>query len=103
MVHVPYKSTPEALQAVIAGEVDMAALTVNLTEQAILTDQVTGIAITSARRWPKLPNALRNSLRETAGAAYEQLWAEALGLLAAENPTMQHGGLSSGSEIHQGS
>lgn len=56
MVHVPYKSTPEALQAVITGEVDMAALTVNLTEQAILADQVTGIAITSARRWPKLPD-----------------------------------------------
>jgi tripartite-type tricarboxylate transporter receptor subunit TctC len=28
---------------------------VNLTEQAILTDKVTGIAITSARRWPTLP------------------------------------------------
>jgi tripartite-type tricarboxylate transporter receptor subunit TctC len=55
MVHVPYKSTPEALQAVMTGEVDMATLTVNLTEQAILTDKVTGIAITSARRWPTLP------------------------------------------------
>src|SRR3989441_10856521 len=40
MVHVPYKSTPEALQAVMTGEVDMATLTVNLTEQAILTDKV---------------------------------------------------------------
>jgi tripartite-type tricarboxylate transporter receptor subunit TctC len=56
MVHVPYKSTPEALQAVMTGEVDMATLTVNLAEQAILTDRVTGIAITSARRWPSLPN-----------------------------------------------
>jgi tripartite-type tricarboxylate transporter receptor subunit TctC len=56
MVHVPYKSTPEALQAVMTGEVDMATLTVNLTEQAILTDKVTGIAITSARRWPTLPD-----------------------------------------------
>jgi tripartite-type tricarboxylate transporter receptor subunit TctC len=55
MVHVPYKSTPEALQAVMTGEVDMATLTVNLTEQAILTGKVTGIAITSARRWPTLP------------------------------------------------
>jgi tripartite-type tricarboxylate transporter receptor subunit TctC len=55
MVHVPYKSTPEALQAVITGEVDMAALTVNLAEQVILSGQVEGIAITSARRWPKLP------------------------------------------------
>jgi len=54
MVHVPYKSTPEALQAVMTGEVDMATLTVNLTEQAILTDKVNGIAITSARRWPTL-------------------------------------------------
>jgi tripartite-type tricarboxylate transporter receptor subunit TctC len=56
MVHVPYKSTPEALQAVMTGEVDMATLTVSLTEQAILTDKVTGIAITSARRWPTLPD-----------------------------------------------
>ncbi len=56
MVHVPYKSTPEALQAVMTGEVDMATLTVNLTEQAILTDKVAGIAITSARRWPTLPD-----------------------------------------------
>jgi len=56
MVHVPYKSTPEALQAVITGEVDMATLTVSLTEQAILTDKVAGIAITSARRWPTLPD-----------------------------------------------
>ena len=55
MVHVPYRSTPEALQAVITGEVDMATLTVNLAEQAILGDKVTGIAITSARRWPTLP------------------------------------------------
>src|SRR4029077_6389540 len=56
MVHVPYKSTPEALQAVMTGEVDMATLTVNLAEQAILTDKVNGIAITSARRWPALPD-----------------------------------------------
>jgi tripartite-type tricarboxylate transporter receptor subunit TctC len=56
MVHVPYKSTPEALQAVITGEVDMATLTVNLAEQAILADKVTGIAITSARRWKTLPD-----------------------------------------------
>ena len=56
MVHVPYKSTPEALQAVMTGEVDIATLTVNLTEQAILADKVTGIAITSARRWPSLPD-----------------------------------------------
>ncbi len=56
MVHVPYKSTPEALQAVITVEVDMATLTVNLAEQAILAGRVTGIAITSARRWPTLPD-----------------------------------------------
>jgi tripartite-type tricarboxylate transporter receptor subunit TctC len=56
MVHVPYKSTPEALQAVITGEVDMATLTVNLAEQAILADKVTGIAITSAQRWRTLPD-----------------------------------------------
>jgi tripartite-type tricarboxylate transporter receptor subunit TctC len=56
MVHVPYKSTPEALQAVMTGEVDIATLTVNLAEPAILGDKVTGIAITSARRWPTLPD-----------------------------------------------
>ena len=56
MVHVPYKSTPEAMQAVMTGEVDIATLTVNLAEQAILSDKVTGIAITSARRWPTLPD-----------------------------------------------
>jgi tripartite-type tricarboxylate transporter receptor subunit TctC len=56
MVHVPYKSTPEALQAVITGEVDIATLTVNLSEPAILGDKVTGLAITSAQRWPTLPD-----------------------------------------------
>ncbi len=56
MVHVPYKSTPEAMQAVMTGEVDIATLTVNLAEPAILGDKVTGIAITSARRWPTLPD-----------------------------------------------
>jgi tripartite-type tricarboxylate transporter receptor subunit TctC len=33
----------------------MATLTVNLAEQAILADKVTGIAITSAQRWRSLP------------------------------------------------
>jgi tripartite-type tricarboxylate transporter receptor subunit TctC len=56
MVHVPYKSTPEAMQAVMTGEVDIATLTVNLAEPAIQADKVTGIAITSARRWPTLPD-----------------------------------------------
>jgi tripartite-type tricarboxylate transporter receptor subunit TctC len=56
MVHVPYKSTPEAMQAVITGEVDLATLTVNLAEPTILADRVTGIAITSAQRWPTLPD-----------------------------------------------
>jgi tripartite-type tricarboxylate transporter receptor subunit TctC len=56
MVHVPYKSTPEAMQAVITGEVDLATLTVNLAAPTILADKVTGIAITSAQRWPTLPD-----------------------------------------------
>jgi tripartite-type tricarboxylate transporter receptor subunit TctC len=56
MVHVPYKSTPEAMQAVMTGEVDIATLTVNLAEPAILADKVNGLAITSARRWPTLPD-----------------------------------------------
>jgi tripartite-type tricarboxylate transporter receptor subunit TctC len=56
MVHVPYKSTPEAMQAVITGEVDLATLTVNLAAPTIHADKVTGIAITSAQRWPTLPD-----------------------------------------------
>src|SRR5262249_32327067 len=51
-----YKSTPEAMQAVIAGEVDLATPTVHLAEPTILADKVTGIAITSAQRWPTLPD-----------------------------------------------
>jgi tripartite-type tricarboxylate transporter receptor subunit TctC len=56
MIHVPYKSTPEALQSVISGEVDVATLTVNLAEPAIAGDKVTGLAITSAKRWRTLPD-----------------------------------------------
>ena len=56
MVHVPCKSTPEAMQAVITGEVDLATLTVNLAAPMILADKVTEIAITSAQRWPTLPD-----------------------------------------------
>jgi tripartite-type tricarboxylate transporter receptor subunit TctC len=44
------------MQAVITGEVDLATLTVNLAAPMILADKVTGIAITSAQRWPTLPD-----------------------------------------------
>ena len=44
------------MQAVITGEVDLATLTVNLAAPMILADKVTEIAITSAQRWPTLPD-----------------------------------------------
>ena len=52
MVHVPYRGTPEALTAVIRGDVDVATIALGSIVAQIEAAEVIPLAITSARRWP---------------------------------------------------
>jgi tripartite-type tricarboxylate transporter receptor subunit TctC len=56
IVHVPYRATPELLRAVVAGDLDFAVPVLATIEPAIRSGQVLPLAITSASRWPTLPN-----------------------------------------------
>jgi tripartite-type tricarboxylate transporter receptor subunit TctC len=54
--HVPYKGSAPALSAVISGEVDFSFLNIPSTKQLIESGQVKALAITSAKRFPAVPN-----------------------------------------------
>jgi tripartite-type tricarboxylate transporter receptor subunit TctC len=56
VVHVPYRATPEMIRAVIAGDVDFAAPVLSTIEPTLRQGLVRPIAITSASRWPSLPD-----------------------------------------------
>ncbi len=56
MVHVPFRSTPESLNAVVQGEVDVATVALGTVEPHIHAGAVIPLAITSSQRWPSLPN-----------------------------------------------
>ncbi|MDB5572649.1 MAG: transporter substrate-binding protein [Hyphomicrobiales bacterium] len=56
MIHVPFRSTPDSLNAVVQGEVDVATVALGTVEPQIHSGDVIGLAITSAQRWPSLPN-----------------------------------------------
>ena len=56
MVHVPFRSTPDSLNAVTQGEVDVATVALGTVEPQIHAGDVLPLAITSATRWPSLPN-----------------------------------------------
>jgi tripartite-type tricarboxylate transporter receptor subunit TctC len=56
MVHVPYRATPETLQAVMQGDVDAATVAVGTAISQIQAGSVVPLAITASERWPTLPD-----------------------------------------------
>jgi len=55
MVHVPYKGGAPAMQALIAGEVQMCAVSVNSALPHIRSGRARALALASAKRSPALP------------------------------------------------
>lgn len=55
MVHVPYKSGPQVLTDVAGGQVDLAVLPLTLAQPFIRDGKVRAYGVTSAARWPGLP------------------------------------------------
>ena len=69
VVHVPYRGQPEALAALVAGEVQFMPLTVALAEAPVRSGRARALAVTSTRRlqaWPDLP-----TVAESGYPAYE--------------------------------
>lgn len=58
MVHVPFRSTPETVQALLSGEVQVATIALGIVAEHLAAGTVTGMALTSSQRWPTLPNLL---------------------------------------------
>ena len=56
MVHVPFRGTPEALSAVIRGDVDVATIALGSIASQLEAGEVIPLAITSAKRWPGFPD-----------------------------------------------
>jgi tripartite-type tricarboxylate transporter receptor subunit TctC len=56
VLHIPYRGQPEAVTAVIAGEVQMMALTMALAKARIQAGQMRGLAVTSPTRSPAMPD-----------------------------------------------
>ena len=54
--HIPYKSSPEAVAAVIAGETHMATLAPNAVVGHADTGSIKMIAVSTPKRWPALPD-----------------------------------------------
>jgi tripartite-type tricarboxylate transporter receptor subunit TctC len=56
VVHAPYRGTPDAMQALLSGTVEMASLPPLVVEEPIKDGRIKGLAITSAAPWPTLPD-----------------------------------------------
>jgi tripartite-type tricarboxylate transporter receptor subunit TctC len=56
IVHVPYRSAPDAVTAVLRGDAQMYFAPVNLARDQAEAGKVTAIAAATARRMPELPN-----------------------------------------------
>ncbi|MFM1991188.1 MAG: hypothetical protein RJA99_4145 [Pseudomonadota bacterium] len=56
MVHVPYKGGAPAIQALIAGEVQMTAVSVNTSLPHIRSGRARALALASSKRSPALPD-----------------------------------------------
>jgi tripartite-type tricarboxylate transporter receptor subunit TctC len=56
IVHVPYKGSPEAVTAVIRGDVAMYFAPIPTTQELTVAKKVRAIAINSASRVPQLPD-----------------------------------------------
>jgi tripartite-type tricarboxylate transporter receptor subunit TctC len=56
VVHVPYKGAGPAVQAVVAGETELASVAVSAAVPQVKAGKITGLAVTSAKRLPALPD-----------------------------------------------
>jgi tripartite-type tricarboxylate transporter receptor subunit TctC len=56
MVHVPYKGGAPAVQALLAGEVQLTAVSVNTSLPQIEAGKVRALGVASSKRSPALPN-----------------------------------------------
>jgi tripartite-type tricarboxylate transporter receptor subunit TctC len=56
LTHVPYKSSPEAVQAVIAGDTHMAALAPLAVTLHAQEGKIRMLAVTTPKRWPAIPD-----------------------------------------------
>ena len=56
IVHAPYRGTPDAMQALLSGAVEISSLAPLVVEQPMKEGRIKGLAITSAARWPTLPD-----------------------------------------------
>jgi tripartite-type tricarboxylate transporter receptor subunit TctC len=54
--HIPYKSSPEAVAAVISGETHMATLAPNAVVSHAEAGSIKMIAVSTPKRWPALPD-----------------------------------------------
>ena len=55
LVHIPYKGQPEAVTALITGEVSMMPLTMSLAKARVLAGQARGLAVTTPKRSSAMP------------------------------------------------
>ena len=55
MLHVPYQGTPQAITDLLGGQVDFMVSDVNTAVQMIQSGKLRGLAVTSSRRDPLLP------------------------------------------------
>jgi tripartite-type tricarboxylate transporter receptor subunit TctC len=53
--HIPYKSSPEAMAAIVAGEAHMATLAPNAVTGQAEAGTLKMIAVSTPKRWPALP------------------------------------------------
>lgn len=56
MVHIPFRSTPETVQALLTGDVQVSTIALGLIAEHLAAGTVTGMALTASKRWPTLPN-----------------------------------------------
>jgi tripartite-type tricarboxylate transporter receptor subunit TctC len=71
MQHVPYKSSPDAVAAVVAGETHMATLAPNAVTGHAESGTIRMIAVSTATRWPALPQVPTFAEQGVAGVQAE--------------------------------
>lgn len=66
MLHVPYKSAPQAMNAVLAGEVDLSFVSATVAQPHAKAGAVLALGVTSNKRmdyWPELPTLESQGLK----------------------------------------
>jgi tripartite-type tricarboxylate transporter receptor subunit TctC len=56
MTHIPYRGAGPAALAALEGTVQVASVALPAAEPLVQSGQLTGLAVTGAKRWPSLPN-----------------------------------------------